>query len=325
MKLPRRQFLRLPAAALGILTTAILSHAAWSQTARKINIVVPFVTGGAGSVLAHLLADKIGEMQNLPTLVENRPGGGTAIGTEAVARAIPDGSTLLINNTAILINAHLRKQNYDPVSSFEPICNLVGVPVVLAVNSASPYRTLAEFLEAARARPGELTLANFTATGAHIALERLKRMANVDFTLIPYPGSAPAVTAVLGGHVTSILDNFATMGEHVNAGKMRALATFSRQRSALFPQIPTVAEAGYPEMDYEGWFGLFAPANVPKETVSQIAAWTTAAIQAPEMKPKLEALGLSPLQMCGADFKALILEQYEEFGRTIREANIKAE
>ena len=323
MKLPRRLFLHLAAGALACSVTPALLRSAWSQTARTVKIIVPLAPGGAASVLARLLADQIGAMQGVTAVVENRPGGGTAVGTVAVARSAPDGNTLLVTNPGILINAHLRKQDYDPLTSFEPVCKLVSLPNVLAVNSESPYRTLIDLLSAARAKPGALTLATFTASGSHIAFESLKRKANVDITFVPYPGSAPAVTALLGGHVTAMIDNYATMAEHVNSGRLRALATFARTRVEGF-NIPTVAEAGI-DMDYEGWFGLFAPANVPKETVSQIARWTTAALQAPGVRQKLEPLGLLPPTVCGPEFAASLRKSYDEFGRTIREANIKAE
>jgi len=285
--------------------------------------VVPFAPGGAGSVLARLLADEISNAQRVTTVVENRPGGGTAIGTDTVARAEPDGNTLLLTNLALHINPHLRKQNYDPLTSFEPICKVVDGPTFLAVSSESPYRTLNDFVVAARARPGQLTLATFTATGSHIAFEEFKRRANVDITFVPYPGSAPAVTALLGGHVSSMLDNFATMGEHVRTGKLRALATLSPTRIEQLPQIPTFAEAGYNE--YSAWWGLFAPAKLPRQTASDLVGWTTAAMQQPDVKRKLEPLGLYPTKMCGADFAAILRKQYDEFGRIIREANIRAE
>jgi hypothetical protein len=182
-------------------------------------------------------------MQGVTAVVENRPGGGTAIGTVAVARSAPDGNTLLVTNPDILINAHLRKQDYDPLTSFEPVCKLVSLPTVLAVNSESPYRTLTDLMNAARSKPGALTLATFTASGSHIAFESLKHKANVDITFVPYPGSAPAVIALLGGHVTAMMDNYSTMAEHVNAGRLRALATTARTRVEGL-NIPTVAEAG---------------------------------------------------------------------------------
>ena len=319
----RRRLTHLATGAAALVLLGVLAGGAQSQPGRTIRIVVPFAPGGAASVVARLLADQIGAMQRLTAVVENRPGGGTAIGTEEVARATADGNTLLINNTYLLANANLRKQNYDPLNSFEPICNLVNAPTFLAVSSESPYRTLNDFINAARAKPGQLTVASFTATGAHIALEDFKRRAALDITFVPFSGSAPAVTALLGGHVTGMLDNYATMGEHVNAGKLRALVTFSPKRIEELPHIPTTAEAGYNA--YLGWFGLFAPARVSKEAASELAAWATTAMQLPEVKRKLEPLGLYSAKMCGADFAALLREQYNEFGRVIREANIKAE
>jgi tripartite-type tricarboxylate transporter receptor subunit TctC len=225
----------------------------------------------------------------------------------------------------MLINPYLRKQDYDPLTSFVPICNLVNAPSFIAVSSASPYRTLADLVDAARAKPGDLTLATFTATGTHIAFEMLKQRANVDITFVPYPGSAPAVTALLGGHVTAMADNYATMAEHAIAGKLRVLATFSGNRIEALPSIPTIAESGYKDVAYEAWFGLFAPANAPKEAVARLTRWTTAALQVQQVRQKLEPLGLYPISMCGADFAALLRKQYDDFGRIIRAADIKAE
>jgi tripartite-type tricarboxylate transporter receptor subunit TctC len=312
-------------AALGMLLVAWFADGASSQTAKTIRIIVPFAPGGAASVLARLVADQIGQARGPTTLVENRPGAGTAIGTEAVARAAPDGNTLLINNTALVINSNLRKQNYDPVTSFEAICKLVSVPLAIVVNSASPYHTLTDLLNAARAKPGELTLASITATSAHVASEMLKRRADVDMTFVPYAGSTPAVNALLGGHVTALLDNLATVSEHFKAGKLRALAVTSSARIETLPDLPTVAEAGYKDFEVESWFGLFAPAKTPKGTVSQLASWFAAALQVPEVKAKLVPLGLFPFGTCAADFGAFVRKQNDDYGRIIREANIKEE
>jgi tripartite-type tricarboxylate transporter receptor subunit TctC len=316
----RRRLTHLATGAAALVVLCILAGGAQSQPGRTIRIVVPFAPGGAASVVARLLADQISAMQRLTTVVENRPGGGTAIGTEEVARTTADGNTLLINNAYLLANALLRKQNYDPLNSFEPICKLGDQPSVLAVNSESPYRTLSDFIAAARTKPGQLTVATF---GVSIPLEEFKRRANVDISLVPYSGSAPAVMALLGGHISAMVDNFATMGEHVNAGKLRALATFAPTRIEGLGYIPTFAEAGYNE--FMNWWGLFAPAKMPGETTSELIGWTMAAMQKPEVKQKLEPLGLYPTKMCGADFAAFLRKQYEDFGRVIREANIKAE
>ena len=197
MKLPRRQFLRLAAGALTLSTVlfTLSDRDGWAQAPRTIRLIVPYPPGGTADIVARLLAEQIGRTQGPAIVVENRPGGGTAIGTEAVSRAPPDGSTLLINSPEFVINPHLRKSNYDPLTSFEPICHLVNSPTVIVVNSASPYRTLADLLDAARAKPGDLTLAS---TGIfQVAIEMLKRAANVNLTYVPYAGNAPASNALL--------------------------------------------------------------------------------------------------------------------------------
>ena len=311
MKLPRRQFLHLAAAAAALtVLLALADHGAWSQTARTIKIVVPLPPGGAGDILARLLTEQVSRAQGATMVIENRPGAGSVIGTEAVSRAAPDGNTLLVNAPYLLINPHVRKLNYDPLTSFEPICYLVSSPTVIVVNSASPYRTLADLLNAAGAKPGELTLASVgPATAQHIGFERLKRAANVNLTYVPYAGGAPAITALLGEHVTAVFAEYAPVAEYLKAGKLRALATATRTRIEALPEVPTVAESGYKDYEVNLWWGLFAPAKTPKETVSQIAGWFTAAMQASEVKAKLVAQGFYPVGMCGADFGALLRKE----------------
>jgi tripartite-type tricarboxylate transporter receptor subunit TctC len=202
----------------------------------------------------------------------------------------------------------------------------VRAPLVIVVNTASPYRTLANLLDAARAQPRDFTLASFGPATVHqIAFETLKRAAKVDMTFIPYPGVAPAINALLGEHVTSVLGTYSTVAEQLNAGKLRALAAASRTRIEPLPEVPTVAESGYNNYEVDYWLGLLAPAKTPKETISQLAGWFTAALQAPEVKRKLVAQGLYPVGMYGASFVALLHKQYDDFGRVIREAGIKAE
>jgi tripartite-type tricarboxylate transporter receptor subunit TctC len=325
MKLPRRQFLRLAAGALTLSTVlfTLSDRDGWAQAPRTIRLIVPYPPGGTADIVARLLAEQIGRTQGPAIVVENRPGGGTAIGTEAVSRAPPDGSTLLINSPEFVINPHLRKSNYDPLTSFEPICHLVNSPTVIVVNSASPYRTLADLLDAARAKPGDLTLAS---TGIfQVAIEMLKRAANVNLTYVPYAGNAPASNALLGGHLTSVFAVYPTVSELLKAGKLRALATASRGRIETLPDVPTVIESGYKDFEVDVWLGLVAPAKTPKDTIVQIADWFTAALKAPEIKTKLAGQESYPVGVCGADFGAYIRKQYDETGRTIRDANIKAE
>ena len=331
MELSQRRFLLrivraalIAASSLGLVTTA--DHGvAWAQ-ARTIKIVVPFAPAGGTDILARLLADHIGRTHGPALVVENRPGGGTVIGTEVASRAAPDGNTLLVMGNSFVINPNLKALSYDPLTSFEPICQLTRSPNVVVVHAASRHRTLADLIDAARAKPGEVTMGvNGPATSQQIGFEMLKRAANVNLAYIPFQGGAPAVNALLGQHVDSIYSNYPTSAEQIGAGKLRALAVGSRARIEPMPQLPTVAEAGYKDYEEEVWFGVVAPAGTPKATIAQFAAWFTEAVSAPEVRAKLALQGLYPVGICGADFAAHLRKEYEKYGRIIRAANIQAQ
>ena len=267
-------------AGVSIAALSLAGGGAWAQSSRTIKIVAPFPAGGSVDVLARLLGEQIGKAHGPTVIVENRPGAGAAIAYEAVARAAPDGNTVVINANSMVIVPHLRKVNFDPLTSFEPICYLVKSPQMITVNSASPYRTLPEFIAAARAKPGELSLATVgPATTQHIAFEQFRRMADINVTYVPYAGGAPAMNALLGGHVTAVLGNLSEAVENLKAGKLRALATTSASRIEAMPDVPTVAENGYKDYAAEVWFGVVAPAKTPKEAVTQLAGWFTAAAE----------------------------------------------
>jgi tripartite-type tricarboxylate transporter receptor subunit TctC len=272
------------------------------------------------------LGDEISRAHGPTVVTENRPGAGAVIATEAVSRVAPDGNTLLITANAFVINPHLRKVSYDPITSFEPICHLVSVPALIVVNATSPYRTLADVLDAARAKPGAVTMASpGPGTTFHIALEMLKRAAGVNITYVPYAATPPALNALLGDHVTSVFTDQASSGEQLRSGKVRALASATTTRIVTLPDVPTIAESGFKDFEAEIWFGVVAPAHTPKATTAELAGWFTAAMQAPEVKPKLALQSLSPVAKCGADFTAHLRKQFDDYGRVIREANIKAE
>jgi tripartite-type tricarboxylate transporter receptor subunit TctC len=287
---------------------------------------VPYAPGGAPDALSRLLGEQIGKAHGVSMVIENRPGAGAIIGTESVMRATPDGNTLLVTANAFLTNPHLRKVTYDPMTSFEPICHLVSVPALIVVAASSPYRTLGDLLGAARASPGKITLASpGPATTFHIAFEMLKRTADVNMTYVPYAGTPPALSALVGGHVASVFSDYASMAGQLKAGAVRALATAGPARIATLPEVPTVAESGFKDYESEVWFGVVAPAKTPNAMTAELAAWFTAALRADEVKPKLAAQGLNPVGRCGAEFADYIRTQYNTIGRTIREANIKAE
>jgi tripartite-type tricarboxylate transporter receptor subunit TctC len=314
------------AVAAGVLMLALGGPDAGAQMARTIRLVVPFPAGGTTDDLARVLAEQIGRAQGASMVIENRPGAGTIVASEAVSRAAPDGNTLLMVSNSFVINPSLKKLAYDPFASFAPICHLVSSPQILAVNSDSPYRSLADLVAAAHAKPGELTLASLApATTQHIAFEMLKRATNLDMIHVPYPGGAPAVTALLGNHVTAVIANYSEVEAHVASGKLRLIASLSRQRIEEAPDLPTVAESGYPDFEAEAWFGVVAPAKTPPETLKQLSAWFQAAVADPGVKDKLKLEALHPVGRCGEDFAAHLRAQFDIYARVIREADIKAE
>jgi tripartite-type tricarboxylate transporter receptor subunit TctC len=325
----RRTLLQLAASAAAsviVLALPFSGHGALAQTG-VIKIVVPAPAGGALDIFTRLLAEEIGRKHGRTIVIDNRPGATTVIGTEAVARATPDGSTLLVNAPpAFVINPHLQKVGYDPLTSLEPICNLVRFPTVIVVNSASPYGTLADLLNAARTKPGALTLASIgPASLTRIGFEMLMRAADAHMTFVPYSGPGLALNALLGEHVTSYFGNYTDAAEQVKAGRLRALAVASRERIDVLPDVPTVAESGFRDYEVEGWFGLFAPAKTPNDTLAALAGYFTAAMRAPSVRARLAVLGLYPVEICGADFAALIRRQHDEYGRIIREARISGQ
>jgi tripartite-type tricarboxylate transporter receptor subunit TctC len=217
-----------------------------SQTSRTIRIIVPSTVGGGADLLARLVADHIGRAQNFKVIVENRPGASNTIGTEVASRAEPDGNTLLISTPEFVINAHLRKLNYDPLTSFRPVCYLARSPQVFVVNTLSPYRTLKDLLDAARAKPGEVTFASAgPASSTRFAIETLKRLANIKINYIPYQGSQHAVNAVLAGQVTAALASYPNVVGLVKDNQLHALAVTSPVRVSEIPAVPTVAESGF--------------------------------------------------------------------------------
>jgi tripartite-type tricarboxylate transporter receptor subunit TctC len=324
MRFARWKLLQFGIVAIAITVVIQSGQSAWPQAPRTIKIVVPVSPGGVLDAVARLLGEQIRQAQGLTVLVENRSGGGGMIAAEAVSRAAPDGNTVMMVSPDLLATSYLRKLDYD--LRFEPVCYLVSVPNVIVVNGASSYWTLADLLNAARAKPGALTLASVgPASSLQIAFEKLKRAANVDMTFVSYPGGAPAINALLGEHVTSVLAAYFTVAGQLSSAKVRALAVVTKTRIDPLPDVPSVAESGYHDYHLDFWLGLVAPAKTPKEMTSQLAGWFTAAVQAPEVRAKLVAQGLYPTVTCGADFTAFLRIQYDAFGRIIHEADIKAE
>jgi tripartite-type tricarboxylate transporter receptor subunit TctC len=321
-----RKCLALTIGAMALASLACLTpdRAAWAQAGRTIRIIISVPPGGSIDLLARLLADHVANAHGVSVIIESRPGAGGIIAAEAAARAAPDGNTLLMNNNGMTISSILRKVSYDPRLSFEPICTLVSTPQIIVVHGAQPYRTLAELVDAARARPGALSIASVgPQTTQHIGIERLKKLAQANLTYVPYPGGATTVNALIGGHVTSAVLNWSEVGEQVIARKARAIATMAAKHIEPLPDLPTVAESGYKDFETDVWFGLVAPAKTSRETVTQLIDWFRTALLAPDVKAKLTAQALYPNPICGADFDAHLKRQSELYARLINELNIK--
>jgi len=314
-------------AVLSALLIATLGiHVGRSEPAKTVKIVVPGPPGAANDILARLLAEQIGRAEQATLIVENRPGAGNIVGSEAVARAAPNGNTLLINNPPFVVDPHLHKLRYGPFTSFEPICYLANSPVIIVVNGTSPYRTLADLLTAARAKPRTVTIGGIgPGTTGHIAVESLKHAAYIDMIFVAYPGNPPAVTALLGGHIDAVVTGYPVVAELVKSGQLRALATITPRRIEPLPDLPTVAEFGYSDYGFEFWMGVVAPAKTPPETVSLLSRWFTAAMWNPETKAKLASQGFYPVGICGAAFATFLRKEYDSYGRIIHQADIKAD
>ncbi|QPF90485.1 Bug family tripartite tricarboxylate transporter substrate binding protein [Bradyrhizobium commune] len=328
MHLLHQRFLGIAARA-ALMTAVALPVAFAGPTARAqtVRIVVPFPPGGGADTLARLVAEQIGRANGLTTVVENHAGAGTAIATDAVSRAVPDGKTLLLVANSFVINPALKALNYDPLTSFEPVCLLTQSPNVIAVNSTSPYRSLPDLVSAARARPAELTMAfQGPGTSQHVGFEKLKRAANIEMIEVPFTGAAPAVTALLGGHVTSVFANYPSAMEQIRSGQLRALAIASRMRASSAPDIPTIAELGFADYEEENvWFGIVVPARTAQDRIAQLETWLRAVMQAPDMEARLAALELHPAVLCGADFATFLHRQRDEYQRIVRDSRMRAE
>lgn len=323
---PRRFRCGCGAALVALLLLAPAFPAAWAQSGRTIRLILPFPPGGPADAMARLLAEQIGVAGGPTMVVESHPGAATEIGTEYVSHAAPDGNTLGIISNSFVVLPNIRKLHYDPLTDFIPICELASFPPLIVVNSASPYHSLVDFITAARAAPGKLTLGTIgPATSSQLAFEMLKRDAKADITFVPFNGYTPAIQALLGNQITSAMADLSTLQGSLQSGKLRALATTAAKRIALLPEVPTVTELGLKNSEAEFFGGVVAPAKTPPDTIAQLTKWFTAAMQSPQVNAKFTALGFFPAGACGAHFAAILHRDYAEYGRIVREAHLKVE
>jgi tripartite-type tricarboxylate transporter receptor subunit TctC len=327
MNLPRRDFLHLAAGAAALPAMSSFSWASWAQSypARPVRIIVGIAPGGAPDIVARLMAQWLSERLGQPFIVENRPGAGTNIATEAVVRAIPDGYTLLQATSANTVNATLfEKLSFNFIQDIAPVASITLTPNVVAVNPSFPARTVSEFIAYGKANPGKISFGSpGIGTTPHVAGELFKMMTGVDMIHIPYRGgAAPALTDLIGGQVQVAIVTAAASIELLRSGKLRPLAITSSTRLEILPDTPTVGEF-LPGYEASGWLGLGAPKNTPAEIVDILNKEINAGLADPKMKSRLADLGSTALPLSPADSGKLIAEETEKWAKVIKFAGIK--
>jgi tripartite-type tricarboxylate transporter receptor subunit TctC len=302
------------------LAAALLAAPALAQS--RLTIVVPFAPGGGIDIFARLMGEEIGKAgQN--TLIENRPGASSMIGSVYVARAAPDGGTVLLTSNSTLIAPTLRPSDFDPRRDLTPVCNLAESAQVIVVGANAPHKTLADLVAAAKARPGALTIgSNGPASTQHFGAEMFKHAAGVDMVYVPYNGGAPAVTALVGGQIDAIVANVTEVHSQIAAGQLRALATSSSKRIATYPDLPTTRESGL-DFDVASWHGVALPAKAPADVVARVENIFMSALAAPALRDKLANAKYAPTGVCGAPVREFMDSQVESIARIAKESGIR--
>jgi tripartite-type tricarboxylate transporter receptor subunit TctC len=325
MKLPRRNFLHLVAGAVAL---PAVSRTAWAQAypARPVRIIVGFAPGGGTDIMGRLMGQWLSERLGQQFVVENRPGAGTNIATEAVVHAPPDGYTLLMAGLPNASNATLYENlKFNFIRDITPVAGVTRESFLIEVNPSVPVKTVPEFIAHAKANPGKISMASGgIGSGNHIFGELFKMMTGVNLVHVPYRGAGPALTDLLGGQVQVMFASISSSIEYVRAGNLRALAVTTATRSPVLPDIPTVAEF-VPGYESSFFLGLGAPKNTPAEIVDKLNKEINAALADPKMKARLSELGVTALPGSPADFGKLLAGETEKWGKVIRAANIKAE
>jgi tripartite-type tricarboxylate transporter receptor subunit TctC len=325
MKLPRRRFLRLAGAAAGASVLPRVAHAIDYPT-RPVRIIVAVAAGGGADIVARLIGQWLSERLGQQFIVENRPGGGTNIGTEMVARAPADGYTLLLVNLTHAINATLyEKLNYNFVRDFAPVAGIVGVSNVVEIHPSVPAKTIPEFIAYAKANPGKINMGSAgNGSSSHMAGELFKMMAGVNLVHVPYRGQGPAMTDLLGGQLQVIFATTPGTTEFVRIGKLNALAVTTATRAEALPDVPPLADF-VPGYESSQWYGLGAPKNTPAEIVDKLNREVNAALVDPKMKARLAEFGGTVMPGPPADFGKFIAAETEKWGKVVKFAGIKAD
>ena len=325
--LNRRRFVGLAAAAVAAPSILVSRASGADWPVKPVRVVVPFTPGGSTDITARLVSNRLQEVWGQSVVVENKPGAGGNIAADMVAHSDPDGYTIFIVGPGLATNQFLYPSlSYDPLSDFAPVTLLITQPNLMCVPNSSPAKSVREFIAYCNENKGKVTYASSgNGTTLHLSGELFKRLAKVEMTHIPYRGGAPAINDLIPGRVDVIFDNMPSILSHVKAGTLRGLAVTTKERVAVVPDIPTIAESGVPGFDVFSWFGFFVPARTPEAVVAKINADTNAALVFPSVKSRFEELGATPKGSTQAELAAFLKSEIDKWGPVIREARIRVE
>jgi tripartite-type tricarboxylate transporter receptor subunit TctC len=311
----------------GVLMVVAAAHAAAAYPDHPIRLVVPVAAGGGNDIVARMLAQKLTDAWGQAVVVDNRPGAATAIGAEIVAKAIPDGHTIMLTSVSFAINAGMRpKLPFDAVRDFAAITQVARVPQIMVVNPAVPAATLAEFIALAKTKPGQINYASAgTGSSTHLAMEIFMDMTGIRLNHVPYKGTAPGLTDVIAGHVQTTFDAIPPTLPHIKSGRVRALVIGGPQRFPTLPDVPTLAEAGLPSYTFQSWFGILAPARTPEAVVRQLNRELVRIIKLPETRRIFIELGIEPLGTSPEEFGQYLRAEIARWSDVARMHNIRPE
>jgi tripartite-type tricarboxylate transporter receptor subunit TctC len=297
--------------------------AAQDYPKKQIELVVPFVAGGTTDNIARLIAQRLSDSWSQTVIVNNRPGGGSTIGHAVVAKAPADGHTLLVTTISFAITAALQKLPYDAIKDFAPITELASLPLMLVVHPSLPVTNLKEFIALAKSKPGGWDFASSGAgTSPHLAAEMFKSMAGVDLVHVPFKGNAEAMNAFLGGHIKIYFALVPAVLQHVKAGTLRPIAVTTERRLPYLPEVPTIAEEGFPGYEISSWQGVFAPGGTPKDVVAKINGELVRMVNAPEVRARISQEGADPVGSSPDQFGARVQSEIAKWSKVIKAAGI---
>ncbi len=322
--LDRRRVVQAIAVALALSGSNAMAQA-WPN--KPISLVVPFPAGGTTDVLARALAEKLTQSLGQTVIVESKPGAGATLGADYVAKAKPDGYTLLVGAVHHTIASSVyKKLPYDLQKDFAPITEIALVPNVLVVNAGTPAKNVAELVALAKAQPGKLNYgSNGNGTAQHLIGTQFENLTSTDLVHVPYKGSGPLTTDLLGGQVTMSFDTVTPVLQHIRSGKLRALAVTTAKRSTALPDVPTLDEAGLKGFDIGTWFGVLAPVATPKDVVARLNAEMVKVIQSPDFKKRMEEIGAEPVGNSADQMAQLIKADTEKFAKLVKDAKVTIE